>query len=840
MMQAKHYPLLLAASMLALAGCFAKPSPYTFYRDDEHYRALVQDAQSAAPTIEEDVSLRQTPPPRTLLTTEAPKYRDLTLDEAVRSAMANSKVMHDMGGAVLRSPASARSIHTPALVETDPRFGVENALSAFDPVYSASSNWTHNHRAINNAFLGGGTRVLEQDLAVFQNSLTKLTGDGTQFTLNHNTDYDANNAPANLFPSAWNTNVEAVFNHPFLQGAGVDFNRIAGPTGSPGLFNGVLLARLNTDISLQDFELNVGTLASDVENAYWDLYYSYRDLEAKVAARDSSLETWRRIHALNVAGRRGGEAEKEAQAREQYFSFQEDVQNALSGARANSGQTGSGGVHAAERRLRLLIGLPINDGELLRPSDEPKMTKMVFDWDEIMIEALGRRTELRRQRLTIKRREMELQASKNYLLPTLDAQGLYRIRGFGNKLFGDGSLGQFDNAYGNFFTGQFQEWQAGFNFSAPLGFRKGHALVRNAQLMLARERAVLHEQEREVLHDLSSSIAELDRAYVVAQTSLNRRLAAREQVSILRTAYESDKAPLESLLYTQLRLAEADSHYFRSLTDYALAVKNVHLAKNSILDYNAIYLADALAPQGKARRSVSERVGDRISYVLSHPLRKSPTPAVATQQPSQPPVVESPAVETGKVTPLPPVGDLPPPTNLQTNASPSTPTVPAAPTVPTAPTSARASTSPAAAQGVMIGSTSSRQATTAPPIGPTVAAPSTVPIPSYAPPALTSRPEAAQPTAPARLPVVRTAPAAAPARSKPPVANTPWIPDPPSLNDPSEVAPASLTTAPAARPFMPQPAGDWPPAAGLGTGSAIPSTVAPAAPVSQIFGSPRL
>src|SRR5690606_39038557 len=124
-------------------------------------------------------------------------------------------------------------------------------------------------------------------------------------------------------------------------------------------------------------------LVSNVENTYWDLYYAYRDLDAKIAARDAALETWRRVHALFEANRRGGEAEKEAQAREQYFQFQEEVENALTGrlldgTRTNNGSRGgtfrgTGGVHVVERRLRLLMGISLSDGRLARPSDQPTL-----------------------------------------------------------------------------------------------------------------------------------------------------------------------------------------------------------------------------------------------------------------------------------------------------------------------------------------------------------------------------------------------------------------------------------------------------------------------------------
>jgi len=38
-------------------------------------------------------------------------------------------------------------------------------------------------------------------------------------------------------------NYEAYARQPLLQGGGVDFNRIAGPNGTPGLINGVVIAR---------------------------------------------------------------------------------------------------------------------------------------------------------------------------------------------------------------------------------------------------------------------------------------------------------------------------------------------------------------------------------------------------------------------------------------------------------------------------------------------------------------------------------------------------------------------------------------------------------------------
>ena len=86
-------------------------------------------------------------------------------------------------------------------------------------------------------------------------------------------------------------------------------------------------------------------MVNDTELAYWELYFSYRNLDALVVGRDSALSTWRKVKALYDAGARGGEAEKEAQAREQYFLFRGQVEAAVSN------------VYETENRLRYQMGI---------------------------------------------------------------------------------------------------------------------------------------------------------------------------------------------------------------------------------------------------------------------------------------------------------------------------------------------------------------------------------------------------------------------------------------------------------------------------------------------------
>lgn len=601
-MQLAIIPLCLLA---VLAGCRSRrDGAFKATVSDDCYRAVATEIEypvTQCSSTSEDWAVLE---PLSLTSIEEPEYWDVKLENVVQLALSQSKVFRDLGGVLLRAPDSVETYWDPAIRETDPRFGVDAALSAFDAQFSTSIYGEKNNRALNNEFFGGGTRILRQDAIVFQSQLAKQAVTGTKFAFRHNIDYDANNAPGNLFPSAWNVNFETEFRHPLLQGNGMEYNRIAGPTNIPGLYNGVLIARVNTDVELAEFEIGVRDLVSNIENAYWDLYYAYRDLETKVAARDAALDTWRRIHALYESGRRGGEAEKEAQAREQFFRFQEEVQNALSGLLIDGTRTdngsgggtfrGNGGVQVAERRLRRLIGLPPTDGRLLRPIDEPLTAPVDFDWTESTHEAVIRRAELRRQRFETRRFELESIASRNYLLPQLDTIGRYRWRGFGNDLLdpSNNGVGEFDYAYNNLTMGDFQEWQIGVELNVPLGYRRGYTAVRNAELQLCRARALLKEQEHQVLHNLANAVAELKRSYVVSQTTFNRLDAARQQLAAVQAAFDADKAPLDLLLEAQRQLANSESRYFRSLAEYAVAVKNVHYAKGTLLDYDGVFLSE--------------------------------------------------------------------------------------------------------------------------------------------------------------------------------------------------------------------------------------------------------
>ena len=566
----------------------------------------------------------------------AGNYHRLTLEECLQQALRNSPVVRGLGGLILRAPDTIATENDPALAYIDPRFGEESALSAFDANLNSQLLFQKNDRLFNNQFLGD-EGAFQQDLANYKTGISKLAATGGQFQFNHVIDYELNNSPSNRFNGtnetsfAYDVFMEAQFRQPLLQGAGSTYNRIAGPNNAPGVYNGVLIARANTDIALADFESRIRDLVSDVENAYWDLFFAYRDLEAKIEARNGAYEIWQNVEA--------NKGEKSAaiigQAKEQYYRFAADVEDAIhgrlnDGTKTNNGSSSgtfrrSGGVRTAERRLRLITGMKLNDSQLVVPADVPIDAATLFDWQQSRDNALSLRTELRQQRWKVKRRELELLASKNNLLPRVDLLGKYRVKGFGHDLFGDGNEliqsgtleQQLDSsAYGTLANGNLQEWELGLDLSVPIGFRQQHAARRHAELNLSREHSILKEQERQIIFGLSNALGELARTTKVRDANMNRLNAAQEQFEAIQNIWREQDTTIDLVLEAQRRVIEAKLQYFQVQVEYMLALKAIHFEEGTLFAYHNIALTESKAASLAERQAFekSRRTKRPLSY----------------------------------------------------------------------------------------------------------------------------------------------------------------------------------------------------------------------------------
>ncbi|MBQ3331800.1 MAG: TolC family protein [Thermoguttaceae bacterium] len=646
----------------AMTGCQPQQPKFLFSRGNVAGQYIAEQTRieypdTCVPSLDDVV---RTQAPLSLDNPDPKEEWQLTLDEVRQMALDNSKVLRELQGVsftsagvqgnpslLLSYPQSTLSVWDPAIIETSPTSGVAAALSAFDAVWSSTAYWQKDRLANNVNAAASSIYSTKSDTGTFQTALSKVTATGGTFYAGTGVGYDAQNGANRMWGSDWTSYVEAGFSHPLLQGAGVEFNRIAGPNSSVGNYSGVMIARIQEDIELAEFEIGVRNYLKDLEETYWNLYYAYRNLNASGVGLEAALQSWRTVKAQYDVGYNQGTAQNIAQAEQNYQRFYVAVLEAQSNLYKN------------ERLLRYMIGIAPTDGRLIKPVDEPTIARVKYNWDEIEAEALSRTPELRKQKWNVKRRELELVASRNYLLPRLDLEGKYRFHGMGKDLID--STNDKSNAYGSLTHDGYRNWGLGLNMEVPIGFRRELAGVRNAELLLCRERAILQEQELELVHNLSDLYADIDRTYREVEAYLAVLRAARKEVRAVQAAYDGGMTTLFQVLDAQQKLADAETSYYRMVIDYNLAIMKLNYRKGSLLEYNGVTLAEGPWPN-KAYFDATTRAMERDAahyfnrgITLPTVISRGPYPQV---QGTDPTIIPSDGIQPVTESTVGPAGEL--------------------------------------------------------------------------------------------------------------------------------------------------------------------------------------
>jgi outer membrane protein TolC len=584
--------MLLALALLC-TGCRQTPFEAHYFGEagNGHYKGRATGIEypnvcSTTPAIVQ-CSLE----PHTVREQEHFEIRRVTLQEAVLSALQNAQIVRNnaqflQGGGLMDNPNNVASVYDPAIQESGVLFGgrgVEAALADFDTYFNSSLTWGRSENFANNAL----ARVIDNETANFESSLSKSFANGSALEIQHNVNYLGTDSPGTAFPSSYAGNLVALYRQPLLAGAGTEFTRVAGPIsrsfgGISGVSQGVVIARINNDLTIAQFENSLHDMVLDVEHAYWDLYLAYRNFNIAATTRDATQEIWR---ISNIRAEEEILRADAAQTEDQLFATRSAVVNFRSQ------------LFTAETRLRRLMGLPVNDGTILQPADSPVTAEIIPDWYSGVTEALTNRVELRQQKWNIRSLELQLNAAHSLTKPRLDFIASYQRNGFGDQLFpydsqDPGTPPGYRSMYGNMANGDEDSWTTGLQMNIPIGYRLALAQVRNYELRLAKARKVLSEQEKEIAQELAVSHQEMARTYNQAEENYNRLLSAMESERgfLLRQRLGEERA--DTALRAVLRRADAENAYYASVTEYNKALASLEFRKGMILTYNNVQVRE--------------------------------------------------------------------------------------------------------------------------------------------------------------------------------------------------------------------------------------------------------
>ncbi len=563
--------------------------------------------------------------PRHIRSLDEVESREVTLTECVRMALEKSTILRDnavaRGGQsqILVQPGGVTSIYEPAIQATGFLFGnrgVEAALADFDALATTSITWGRDRVPQNAGTLGllsGQSQVLET--AQYQTRLEKPLANGATVALQHDINYELNNRPASVqaFPSSFTGVVQAEYRQPLWAGAGVEFNRIAGPLsqglrGVSGLSQGILISRINGDIALAQFESRVKILVKDIEDQYWDLNLSLRLYQSEMDAFQDLLSYFNKLR-----GRAEG-ADYVLQAEARIFEADARIRGSLADVLENEG------------RLRRLCHLPLNDGSFLYPVDMPSEAKVEPDWSASLQDAFSHRHELRQQKWEVKSLELQLKAARSLTRPRLDAVSQYRMNGLGDNLIGSHDFA-LDTMVGEVARGGNPGWNLGLQMVMPIGLRSARIRVRNHELRLRKNREVLNEMEREIAFEVSGAMMGMQRWYELADSTVRRINSAEKYVIAAEQRVQGTAQTSPDLfnLLLQAKIQQRDAHqaYMRSIIEYNKGLNALKFAKGTTLVDHEIYLAEGQWHPAAAPFAL-QRAMHRTHGKDQHKLRTEP------------------------------------------------------------------------------------------------------------------------------------------------------------------------------------------------------------------------
>jgi outer membrane protein TolC len=514
------------------------------------------------------------PPPPTV-SRPAPEVapKELSLDEAIRIALANSQVIRVLAG--VTAVSSGQTIYDPAIANTQ----IDEARAAFDPVVTVDNFFNRSDQpqalfdpADPAGVRLGGTRVDNYDLGLGVQKRT-VTGGTLRLDVNSNT---ANFPPGTgLLDPQTRSSATLSFRQPLLQGAGVEVN--VAP---------IVIARINTERSYFQFKDAMQELVRGVIEGYWAVVFARTDVWARRQQVEQGEAAYNRAEARQRAG--FASAAEVAQARV-----------ALSNFRANL-ISAEASLLQREAALRNVLGLPPTEPERITPTTAPTPVRVEPKWDEILRLAEQRRPDVIELKLILEADQQQLLIARNQALPRVDATVLYRWNGL------EGETPTATRVSSD--PGQFTDWSLGVNFSVPLGLRQSRAGLRRSELLIARDRANLEQGIHATVHTLAGNLRNLAQFYEQYKAFRETRAAARVNLEQQLAEFRAGRAIFLNVLQAITDWGNAVSAEAQALAQYNVELANLERETGTILETHGVRFIEeryrSIGPLGRCAEPV--------------------------------------------------------------------------------------------------------------------------------------------------------------------------------------------------------------------------------------------
>jgi outer membrane protein len=550
---------------------------------------------------------------------------ELTLQDAVELALENSMDIAVQryypwiaDASILKAKSGALAYATPGSLLDSSTASVP--LLSYDPTLTQTAAITSASTPINNPFIAGtgvaGVLDLFTHTTEFNTQYSQGFATGTNLFVTWDNTRSSSNSTENFFNPAVQSTLTIGFSQALLNGFGMAVNT-----------RNIRIAKNNRKIADWAFASQAINTITATITAYWELVYA----RANVKVNEQAVTVSQKLYDDNKKQLDAGTMAPLDVTRAK-SELATDRQNLIV-------------AQTAQLQNQQILKNAITKNPLapnvvnveIITIDQPKQPAAIENpsFEDSIQEAFAKRPELQEQLYNLKNAGIDIQATKNALLPVLTLEGQYSSVGLagnspipgattytnstvpivdanGNPVTVDvggvptpifepivntaaaGTNAQgFTNAQSQIFHNRFPEYSAQLTLSLPLRNRSAQADSTRALLTQRQQETVLQQLKNAALLDVRNTYIALtqDRAQVDAATEA--RQLQQETFDAEQKKYRLGASTVYNVILTQRDLITAQGTELRALANLEEAKANYERALGRTLDVNHVTIADA-------------------------------------------------------------------------------------------------------------------------------------------------------------------------------------------------------------------------------------------------------
>lgn len=359
----------------------------------------------------------------------------------------------------------------------------------------------------------------------------------------------------------------------------------------------IRIARNDLKISDSVFRQQVITTISQVLTLYWDLV-SFRE-NVRVAEKALGLaqktlsDNKRQVEIGTLAPIEVVRAESEVAARQQ------DLIVAQTSLRQQQELLKTALSKQVDAELANVAVEPTDQLPEPKPEDVPPL-------DEALREAVKNRPEIEQADLNLRNQAITIQATRNALLPFLDAFATYAPEGlWGNRVIrapGQGFIpgpvigvqpGGVFQSLSQTFHGRFPDYSFGMQLTIPIRNRTAQADAARAFLEERQLRTQLQQKKNQVAQDVRNAEIAVTQAKAQIEAAQKAVILAQRTLDAEQKKFQLGESTVFMIIQAQRDLATAGGNEVKARSAYAKALTQFAQATGTTLEKNRIQLADA-------------------------------------------------------------------------------------------------------------------------------------------------------------------------------------------------------------------------------------------------------